>query len=276
MPLTKVLITVKTYPAISTKYEELVCTAGFREDGTWIRIYPVQYRKKAYDEQYKKYQWIEMDLVKNDRDFRPESFRPYSYETEIKIVGEVKPDGSSWDDRRKLVLNKVYTDLSQLIAEAKDRNICTSLAVFKPTEILDVKIKPCTREWSKAKLATFQKISLFGSIDAGKPEVIRKLPYEFSYVFKDEKGKQATLMIEDWEIGQLYWNCLKRHEGHDAEARACADVKNKYFNDFAKTKDLHLFLGTAQTYHLVSKNPFLVIGTFHPKFPRVNLQGTLF
>lgn len=43
MALTKVLITVKTYPAISSKYDELVCTAGFREDGTWIRIYPIQF-----------------------------------------------------------------------------------------------------------------------------------------------------------------------------------------------------------------------------------------
>jgi hypothetical protein len=41
MPHTKVLIAVKTYPTISTKYDELVCTAGFREDGTWIRIYPI-------------------------------------------------------------------------------------------------------------------------------------------------------------------------------------------------------------------------------------------
>ena len=39
MALTKVLITVKTYPTLSTKYDELVCTAGFREDGSWIRIY---------------------------------------------------------------------------------------------------------------------------------------------------------------------------------------------------------------------------------------------
>jgi hypothetical protein len=30
MALTKVLIAVKTYPAISKKYEELVCTAGFQ------------------------------------------------------------------------------------------------------------------------------------------------------------------------------------------------------------------------------------------------------
>jgi hypothetical protein len=32
---TNVLITVKTYPTISVKYDELVCTAGFREDGSW-------------------------------------------------------------------------------------------------------------------------------------------------------------------------------------------------------------------------------------------------
>lgn len=53
MAKTKVLIVVKTYPAISNKYDELVCTAGFLEDGTWIRIYPVQFRKKAFGEQYK-------------------------------------------------------------------------------------------------------------------------------------------------------------------------------------------------------------------------------
>jgi len=33
MALTKVLIAVKTYPTISAKYDELVCTAGFTENG---------------------------------------------------------------------------------------------------------------------------------------------------------------------------------------------------------------------------------------------------
>lgn len=277
MALTKVLITVKTYPTISTKYEELVCTAGFLEDGSWIRIYPVQYRKKTYDEQYKKYQWIEIDLVKNKNDFRPESFRPVSHDSEIKLANEIKPDGGSWDERRKFFLKRVHTNLTELIAEAKDRKKCTSLGVFKPTEILDVKVKESTREWSKEKLAIFQQIGMFDSVNTPKPEVIKKLPYEFSYVFKDDKGKQSTLMIEDWVLGQLYWNCLKRHEGHDAEAKACADVKHKYLNDLAKTRDLYLYLGTAQQYHLVSPNPFLVIGTFYPKI-KVNKpeQGYLF
>jgi hypothetical protein len=35
----KVLITVKTYPLPSNKYEELVCTAGVLEDGRWIRCH---------------------------------------------------------------------------------------------------------------------------------------------------------------------------------------------------------------------------------------------
>jgi hypothetical protein len=160
MALTKVLITVKTYPAISTKYEELVCTAGFKEDVSWIRIYPVQFRKKAYSEQYKKYQWIEIDLVKNTGDFRPESFRPVSHDTEIKILDEIEADGASWDARRAIVLKQVYTDLSVLIGDAKNRNKMTSLAVFKPTEILDVKIKDCEKEWSKEKLATLQQLSI--------------------------------------------------------------------------------------------------------------------
>lgn len=45
MAKTKVLVTVKTYPTLSQKYDELVCTAGFLEDGSWIRVYPVPFRK---------------------------------------------------------------------------------------------------------------------------------------------------------------------------------------------------------------------------------------
>ena len=265
MAKTKVLITVKTYPAVSKKYEELVCTAGFQEDCTCIRIYPIQFRKKSYDQQYKKYDWIELDLVKNDSDFRPESFRPYSHDSEIKIVGHIESD-PNWAERKKFVLGKVYYNLTELIAEAKNKEICTSLAVFKPTKILDFTIEEVEREWDKNKIAKLEaervQFNLFQ-----QPEnpfgVVKKLPYKFSYFFEDNQGKKSKLMIEDWEIGQLYWNCLARHEGN--ENKAVEDVKKKYFDDFAKTKDLHLFLGTSQIHHYVSHNPFMIIGTFHPK-----------
>jgi len=171
-------------------------------------------------------------------------------------------------------LGKIHYNLSELIAEAKNKDICTSLAVFKPTKILDFTIEETGREWDKTKLAKLEAERLQSNLFQ-QPEnpfkVVKKLPYKFCYVFIDNQGKQSKLMIEDWEIGQLYWNCLARHEGN--EAKSVDDVKKKYFDDFAKTKDLHLFLGTSQVHHYVSHNPFMIIGTFHPK---IDSQLSLF
>lgn len=264
MAKTKVLITVKTYPAISNKYDELVCTAGFLEDGSWIRIYPVQFRKKTFGEQYKKYDWIEIDLIKNKSDFRKESYRPVSYDSEIKILDHLDTK-SNWLLRKEIVFkNIIYTDLELLINEAKNKNILTSLATFKPTEILNFTIKQVAREWDKNKLAKLEqeRRNLF-SQEEPIFEVVKKLPYKFSYVIKDCNGKQSEMMIEDWEIGQLFWNCLAKHEGN--EEKAIVDVKNMYFENLAKTKDLYLFLGTSQVHHYTGRNPFMIIGTFHPK-----------
>lgn len=267
MAKTKVLITVKTYPAISSKYDELVCTAGFLEDGTWIRIFPIQFRKKSFEEQYRKYDWIEIDLVKNTRDFRKESYRPISYDTPIRILNHLDTK-SNWLLRKEIVSkSKIYKDIEQLINDAKNRNILTSLATFKPTKIEAFTIEAVERDWDKNKLEKLKQdrsSNLFAQEKEDLFEVVRKLPYKFSYIIRDINNVKSKMMIEDWEIGQLYWNCLAKHEGN--EAKAIADVKNRYFEDFAKTKDLHLFLGTSQLHHLTGKNPFMIIGTFHPKF----------
>lgn len=48
----RILVTVKTYPTLSRTYGETVCTAGIREDGTWVRIYPVPFRRLNESERY--------------------------------------------------------------------------------------------------------------------------------------------------------------------------------------------------------------------------------
>lgn len=262
----KVLITVKTYPTLSSKYDELVCTAGFREDGSWIRIYPIPFRKKSYDEQYSKYDWVEIDLVKNTSDFRPESYRPYSHDTEIKIVDHIGTGKKrDWTARKEIVLQNVYDDMSKLIEEAKDQSICTSLAVFKPTKILDFNAVEVEREWDKKKIAQLKanrdQIGLFKNPE-DPFEVVDKLPYKFSYQFEDYNGTISRMMIEDWEIGQLYWNSLNRNNGN--EVMAVKDVREKYFDDFAKAKDLYFYLGTTQVHHFTARNPFIIIGAFYP------------
>lgn len=265
----KVLITVKAYPAISKKYGETVCTAGVTEDGRWIRLYPIPYRKLDYKGRFKKYDWIELELIRNDCDFRPESYRPYDL-NDIKTVGNIKSDGGEWAERRKFVLNKVYTNLDKLITEAKNKDICTSLATFKPTRILDFVYKETERVWDKNKLQMLESQNAQGSLfdnedenDIQNFEVVDKVPYKFSFVFEDDSGRVSTMMIEDWETGMLYWNSLVRHNGD--EQKACEDVKKKYFDDFAKTKDYYFFLGTTKLHHFVAPNPFVIIGDFRPK-----------
>lgn len=265
MALTKVLIAVKTYPSLSVKYDELVCTAGFREDGSWIRLYPIPFRKKEYDQRYKKYDWIEIDIVKNTSDFRPESYRPRSIDSKIDIVDHIDTK-DNWSKRRKHALGKVYTDLSLLIDEAKDKEICTSLAVFKPTKIIDFIWEDDDREWDRKKIEILKsnrsQLNLFEHPE-DPFDVVAKLPYKFRFIFEDCNGKISKPMIEDWELGQLYWNCLAKYNGD--EVKALTDVKKKYLDDFAMTKDLHFFLGTSQLHHYTSHNPFMIIGTFHPK-----------
>ena len=85
----KILIAVTTYPLPSRSYDELVCTAGFLEDGTWIRIYPVPLsflNQVKKDTGFKKYTWVELDVRERTiaEDFRPESYKPLNYD--IKII----------------------------------------------------------------------------------------------------------------------------------------------------------------------------------------------
>jgi lysozyme family protein len=94
--------------------------------------------------------------------------------------------------------------------------------------------------------------------------VVDKLPYKFSYRFVDAAGKKSQLQIIDWEIGALYWKCLRKYSGYD-EKIAIAKVRAKYLDSFSG-KDLYFFLGTTLRYHAVSPNPYLIIGVFYPPF----------
>lgn len=266
----RVLITVKTYPTISKAYSELVCTAGIREDGSWIRIYPVPFRK-LFDK-YDKFQWVELDVVENKSDKRHESHRLLSPDA-ITLQEKIGTE-NNWQERKSYVFEKgsVYENLDELIQLNKSGTL--SLATFKPTKILDLVVEEVDREWDKGKIEALKQQAKQGDLFSDTPEyfsVVNKLPYKFSYRLLDDKGKESTMMIEDWEIGMLFWNCLKRHHGD--EKKAILDVRKKYIDDFANTKDIHLFLGTTLQYDGWAQNPFIIIGVFAPP---ITLQTELF
>lgn len=256
----RILITVKTYPTLSRKYGETVCTAGVREDGTWVRLYPVPFRRLEEKEQYKKYDWIECRLLPNRSDPRPETFRPVD-EKELRPVGHIDT-GDQWRERRNILLKtaRVYDCLDELIEGAKANEV--SLAVFRPSKVKDFICEKESREWDPDKVRQMRELTNQYDLFADNTwretfRIIPKLPYSFSYRFEDAKGKASELQILDWETGALYWNCLRSCEGDEAEA--LVKMKQKYFDDFTK-KDLHFFLGTTQQFHFVGPNPWVIIG----------------
>lgn len=163
--------------------------------------------------------------------------------------------------------------MKELIARAKSEGF-KSLATLKPAEIVDFVIEETDRDWNEKFIAQNQQGDIFETNEQGEMQsrpVVRKLPYKYSYKLLSEGDDQPRrMMIEDWEIGALFWNCLKQTDGDEAEANAL--VRKKYFDTFLEKNDVYLFLGTTLQHHHKSRNPFIIIGVFYPpKTPQLSL-----
>ncbi|MBI1320252.1 MAG: hypothetical protein GC168_15100 [Candidatus Hydrogenedens sp.] len=167
--------------------------------------------------------------------------------------------------------------MNLLISRAHRNEV--SLAAFRPSRVRRFIHEKTDREWDPSKLAELEKnraqADLFFDQEtiANQFEVVKKLPYKFSYKIEDAKGKSSTMMIEDWELGALYWNCLRSTSGD--ETKALAKVKQRYWDDFVVSgnTELTLILGTTLTFHqMKTPNPFIIVGILYPKFdPQASL-----
>ena len=256
----RVLVTVKTYPQPSVSYDELVCTAGFTEEGRWVRIYPVMRRHLDFV----KYEWVELDLIRrHDRDFRPESYSPVEVDLNDLKKGPKVGTKQGWYQRKQLCLQNVYTSMDSLIEDSKEpKNV--SLAVFKPARVKSFLNEPDDDEWKPEWLERMNQEDMFSPTKAGgRRAPIEKIPHRFKYRFEDDSGRESTMSILDWEIFELYRKCLAAAEGD--EDVALEKVRQKYEAQFLNTKDLWLFLGTTLEHHQKRhSNPFTIVGVFYP------------
>ncbi len=252
-----VLITVKTYPIPSKRFDELVCTAGVKEDGSFVRLYPINFRDLPFSQQYKKYQWISVNAERyQGRDVRKESYRPDC--DSLVIRGEPIPTrNGDWSERGKFVLRQKSESMEHLKdQQERDR---TSLGIFQPKKVHDLIIADDDPDWSpkfKAELAQHRlwddrKVTI---------EPPRKVPYKLQYLFTcdDSQCKSHRMMIEDWEVGALYWRCVDRG---DSPRDAANEVRRKFLGELCgETKDTHFYVGTV----LNHPKSWVVIGVFWP------------
>jgi len=245
----KILITVKTYPTPSGRHREIVCTAGVKEDGSWVRIYPIDYRCRDYSQRYKKYQWIEVEVIKYNKDPRPESFKPVS---DIKILGNPVGTKQNWAERGKYVLSKGVKTMCWLQKQSQ-KDI--SLSVIKPLKIKDFYWERCSDKWSNKQIQALNQLGLF---DKNRPKILEKIPYKFSYRFicEEPNCNGHAMMIEDWEAMALYRNMRDKY----GEQKGLIKVRKKFLNQICSPKrDTHFFVGT-----ILQHGTWIIIGTFWP------------
>ncbi len=229
----EVLVLVKTYPRPSLRHQEVVCTAGITRDGRWVRLYPIDYRDKPYDEWFKKYEWIRVPVKKHQRDRRPESYRPHPGKP-IERIGFV-PAEKNWAQRREIALARPASNMCEL---QKLGPTTQSLAVVKPKEIVDFMIQPDSPQWKPGHQHLCEQLHLFGS----NQRPLEKVPWKFSYhyycCYPSWHGHKQVVL--DWELFQLF----RKMRDRKGEHQALVDVKTKFLHQMCGAdRDPYFFAG---------------------------------
>ena len=250
----RVLVVAKTYPNLSKKYDRTVCTAGIDLDtNQWIRIFPIRFFDLPYEQRFKKYDIIEIEVEhKSDGKYtRKESHQ--AKDSSIRILEHLGTEGN-WKRRKEILLPLSSKSVEDLRCKYEVDH--TSMGIIKPKKIVDFVATPIERcrEWEKDLVMGIQQ-TLAGMYNSP----LEKIPYKFSYVFEcdDPACKiQHDLMIEDWEICELYRSEKQRL----CEKESLLKVAEKYKDQFLNTKELYFTLGTENNW-----NNWLIISVFYPK-----------
>lgn len=245
----KVLIVVKTYPQPARKGIEVSCTQGVTEDGKWIRIFPVPFRFLDGPQQFRRYQWVEVDATKAG-DKRPESYKINT--DSIKILTSPITTKNKWEERKKIL----YPLLASSIEKLDDARECdkTSLGFIKPKVIEKLIIQSTDPDWTELQKMKLERQDLFYRRPS-KP--LEKIPFDFKYIFRcdDKRCKGHTMKVNDWEICQAYRSWRERY-GSKWENK----FRLRFETEIIESKDTHFFVGTL----FAHQNRWTITGLFYP------------
>ncbi|MBI4447324.1 MAG: hypothetical protein HY645_15635 [Acidobacteria bacterium] len=247
----KALIVVRTYPAPAKKGVEVSCTAAITDDGKWLRLFPVPYRFLPQDQRFRKYQWIEVSVVKPNTDQRPESYKikPDS----IRILSDPLPTDREWQARKDRVFPLLSPSLCHLQRE-RDRNGHPTLGIFKPKVIERLIIEADSATWEPGQLAALRQGHLF---EQGPQQELEKIPHSFRYQFRcDDRDCQGhKIKCVDWEMSES-WRDWKREYGDRWEEK----FRERYETEMIQKYDTYFYVGTVHQHPAT----WIIVGLFYP------------
>jgi hypothetical protein len=246
----RVLITVRTYPSPARRGVEVSCTAGITDDGQWIRLYPVPYRRMAAKKRFAKYQWIDLNVTKAS-DPRPESYTPDI--DSIEVAGRV-PTRNNWEERKRIVLPHSAHCLCCL-ERTRQADGSPTLGLFRPLAIKRLIIEPDDAQWSPEQTARLRQSSFF---DEAPRRELEKIPYKFKYEFlcDDQACLGHSISCTDWEMGESY---RKWHRDYREEWEG--KFRQRYEREMIELNETYFYVGTLRGHPAT----WIIVGLFYPR-----------
>jgi hypothetical protein len=246
----RVLIVVRTYPAPAKSVIEASCTAAISEDGQWVRMFPVPARLMEEDQRFKKWQWIEVDLLKAPGDARPES---HKLNADSIVIRESVGTQDHWRARREIINPLKRRSMCRIQQERNEKGHPT-LGIFRPHRIERLIIEPAAENWSAEQLSTLTQDTLF---EKAPERTLEKIPFDFRYEYRcgDVDCNGHSMICTDWEMGQAY---RRWHQEYGGQWEA--KFRQRFEKEMQEKNDTHFFVGT------IHKNPasWIIIGLFYP------------
>lgn len=253
----RVLIWGKTYPELSKRYTETVCTGAIREDGTPVRLYPVPLRYLDSGNQYQLYDWIEVPAERSKSDPRPESYKVVS--DKIVRVGHLDTQRGSWRTRRDLIFrNPSWHFGSVAELKAAEESAKRSMGLVAPRTVDDVKLVRKTANDRRDYAAKMAQVH-------GQADMFRTEYKELEFLECDLQLQWRCIercpecARQPHKMKSLDWGLLElaRRDGWEKARAKLEEIAN------VRTHDFRLFLGN---FRLHPKN-FGIIGLWYPKRP---------
>ncbi len=268
----KLLPVVKAYPVIDpVSQTEAVCVAGIsmEQPRSWIRLFPLDYRGLQRAGRFKKYEVIELEANKSTKDSRPESFSPVL--DSIEVGESISTDGGTW--RRRLLFFDAVEDESMCEPQRGQKNERKTLGVFRPAEVMDLKVTPAEKGFADSQRALLNQASLFGDRAGDDTRAaLEPLPVKakFSYRCSDPACTKHDMSLIDWELGALYRSLA---EAGDEEEAIHAKIRAKFFEQYCgDSYDTRFITGSM----LKHPGSFLILGLVHPKRAAWPQEASLF
>jgi hypothetical protein len=226
----ELMVNCKTYPAVSTKYVETVCTGGVQASGDFVRLYPVPFRFLDSEEQYGRWDVIRVRAYRDAKDPRPESWH-FSPGSPITKVDHISTERRRWEWMRKTVFDS---------AEAMEAKGLTNGCV--EIEPIELYWKADSKEWTASQLNVIQQGDLFATKEQMQG-LADRVPWQFRLKYREKStGREDDGKVLAWSFYQGF----RRVRGECATDEEALEIIANRIRDsiFNPDKTVFAILGT--------------------------------